>query len=208
MQIGNSAKSEEQALKMAMERMSGAGAGDAIKRAKLEFGRLPEPLRSWFQSLTSFGWKLTLNTAKSELNSIWKTEVLTSYRAGLEKRYPLFKNSPYDATMADFCRFFAPNGIFDQFFQNHLKPFVDTNRPQWRQVSMDNYGMGLSGAVLKQFQYAAKIRETFFAAGGQTPTVEFELKPLSLDENSAAFRLNIEGQTTVYRHGPARSNQV
>jgi type VI secretion system protein ImpL len=207
MQIGNSAKSEEQALKMAMERMGGAGAGDAIKRAKLEFSRLPEPLRRWFQSPTSFGWKLTLNTAKSELNSMWKTEVLTSYRAGLEKRYPLFKNSPYDATMADFCRFFAPNGIFDQFFQDNLKPFVDTNRPQWRQVAMDNYGMGLSGAVLKQFQYAAKIRETFFPAGGQTPSVEFELKPLSLDENSAAFRLNIEGQTTVYRHGPARSTK-
>ena len=207
MQIGNSAKSEEQALKMARERMSGAGASDAIKRAKLEFGRLPEPLRSWFDSLTSFGWKLTLNTAKSELNSIWKTEVLTPYKSSLDKRYPLFKNSPYDATMVDFSRFFAPNGIIDQFFQNHLKPFVDTNRQQWRQVSMDNYGMGLSSAVLKQFQYAAKIREALFASGGQTPSVEFELKPLLLDENIAAFRLNIEGQTSVYRHGPARSSK-
>lgn len=207
MQIGNSAKSEEQALKMARERMSGAGASDAIKRAKLEFGRLPEPLRSWFYSLTSFGWKLTLNTAKSELNSIWRTEVLTAYKSSLDKRYPLFKNSPYDVTMVDFSRFFAPNGIIDQFFQNHLKPFVDTNRQQWRQVSMDNYGMGLSSAVLKQFQYAAKIREALFASGGQTPSVEFELKPLFLDENIAAFRLNIEGQTTVYRHGPARSSK-
>ncbi len=207
MQIGDSAKSEEQALKMAMERMSGAGAGDTIKRAKLEFARLPEPLRGWFQSLTSFGWELTLNTAKSELNSIWKTDVLTSYKAGLEKRYPLFKDSPYDATMADFCRFFAPNGIVDRFFQTHLKPFVDTSRPQWRQVSMDDYGMGLSGAVLKQFQYAAKIRETFFAAGGQTPSVDFELKPISLDENLAAFRLNMEGQTIAYRHGPTRATR-
>jgi len=207
MQIGNSAKSDEQALKMAMERMSGAGASDALKRAKLEFARLPEPLRSWFQSLTSFGWKLTLNTAKSELNSIWKTDVLTAYKAGLDQRYPLFKNSPYDATMADFCRFFAPNGIIDQFFLNHLKPFVDTNRPRWRQVSMDNYGMGLSRAVLKQFQYAAKIRDTLFAGGGQTPAVTFALKPLSLDENIAAFRLNVEGQTIVYRHGPARSSR-
>jgi type VI secretion system protein ImpL len=207
MLIGNSAKSEEQALKMARERMSGAGASDAIKRAKLEFGRLPEPLRSWFESLTAFGWKITLDTAKSELNSIWKTEVLTPYKAGLDKRYPLYANSPYDTTMADFCRFFAPNGILDRFFQDYLKPFVDTNRPRWRQVSMDKYGMGLSGAVLKQFQYAAKIRQTLFAAGGQRPSVEFELKPIFLDENIATFRLNIEGQTIVYRHGPARSSK-
>jgi type VI secretion system protein ImpL len=207
MQIGNAAKSEEQALKMARERLTGAGASDAIKRAKLEFARLPEPLRSWFDPLTSFSWKITLDTAKSELISIWKTEVLAPYRAGLDQRYPLFTNSRHDATMADFCRFFAPNGIIDQFFQKHLKPFVDTNRAQWRQVSMDDYGIGLSAEVLKQFQYAARIRETFFPAGGQAPSVDFELKPVSLDEGIAAFRLNIEGQTLVYRHGPARSTR-
>ena len=207
MQIGNAAKSEEQALKMARERMSGAGASDAMKRAQVEFGRLPEPLKSWFQQLTSFGWKLTLDTAKSELNSIWKTEVLAPYRVGLDQRYPLFNNSRHDSTMADFCRFFAPNGIIEKFFQNNLKPFVDTSRSEWRQVSMDNHGMSLSGEVLKQFQYAAKIRETFFAAGGSTPSVEFELKPIFLNENIDTFRLNIEGQTTLYRHGPARSTK-
>jgi type VI secretion system protein ImpL len=207
MQIGNAAKSEEQALKMARERMSGAGASDAMKRAQIEFGRLPEPLKGWFQPLTSFGWKLTLDTAKSELNSIWKTEVLAPYRAGLDQRYPLFSNSRNDTTMADFCRFFAPNGILDKYFQNHLKPFVDTSRSQWRQVSMDDQGMSLSAEVLRQFQYAAKIRETFFAGGGATPSVEFELKPLFLDENIDTFRLSIEGQTTLYRHGPPRASK-
>jgi type VI secretion system protein ImpL len=205
MQIGNAAKSEEQALKMARERMSGAGASDVIKRAQMEFSRLPEPLRGWFQQLTAFGWKLTLDSAKSELQSIWKTEVLAAYQAGLDHRYPLFKNSGHDTTMADFCRFFAPNGVLDQFFKNHLKPFVDTSRSPWRQLSMDNQGMHLSPEMLKQFQYAAKIRETFFSAGGSTPSIEFELKPLFLDENVEAFRLNLEGQPIQYRHGPTRS---
>jgi type VI secretion system protein ImpL len=185
--------------------MSGAGASDAIKRAQMEFGRLPEPLRSWFQQLTAFGWKLTLDSAKSELHSMWKTDVLTPYRSGLDQRYPLFRTSRHDTTMSDFCRFFAPNGIIDQFFQNHLKPFVDTSRSPWRQLSMDQHGMSLSAEVLKQFQSAAKIRETFFAAGGSTPSVEFELKPLFLDETIDTFRLNLEGQATLYRHGPARS---
>jgi len=207
MQIGSAAKSEEQALKMASERMSGAGASDAMKRAQVEFGRLPDPLRSWFQQLTSFGWKLALDAGKSGLNSIWKTDVLASYRAGLDQRYPLFNNSRHDTTMADFCRFFAPNGIIDKFFQDHLKPFVDTSKSQWRQVSMDNHGMSLSAEVLKQFQYAGKIRETFFAGGGSTPSVEFELKPLLLDENIDTFRLSIEGQTMLYRHGPTRSTK-
>ena len=207
MQIGSAAKSEEQALKMARERMGGAGASDAMKRARLEFARLPEPLASWFQSLTSFGWQITLASAKSELDSIWKTDVLTPYRAGLDQRYPLFVASRHDATMADFCRFFAPNGIIDQFFQNHLKPFVDTTRAQWRPLSMDDHGIGVSPEALKQFQYAAKIRDTFFAGGGRTPSIRFELKPVFLDENIGAFRLDIEGQTIVYRHGPVRSTE-
>ena len=207
MLIGNSAKSKEQALRMARERMSGAGASDSIKLAKLEFDRLPEPMRTWFLSLTSFGWKLTLNSAKSELNSIWKQEVLTPFQSGLDKRYPLFANSPYDATLADFSRFFAPNGTMDQYFQAHIKPFVDTSRSQWRQVAMDDQGMGLSRAVLKQFQYAAKIRQSLFAAGGQTPSIQFELRPLALDEKIATFRLNMEGQTLVYSHGPIRSTR-
>ena len=207
MLIGNSAKSEEQALRMARERMSGAGANDSMKLAKLEFSRLPEPLRTWFLSLTTFGWKLTLNSAKTELNSIWKQEVLTPYKSGLDKRYPLFASSPYDATLADFSRFFAPDGIIDRFFQAHIKPFVDTSRSPWRQVAMDDHGMGLSNAVLKQFQYAAKIRRTLFASGGQAPSTQFELRPLSLDDRIAAFRLNMEGQILVYSHGPIRSTR-
>ena len=44
-------------------------------------------------------------------------------------------------------------------------------------------------------------------AAGRRLLSQFELRPLSLDENIAAFRLNIEGQTIVYRHGPARSSR-
>jgi type VI secretion system protein ImpL len=205
--ISDSANSNAQALKVVRERMSGTGASDNIKLAKLEFSRLPDPLRTWFLSLIAFGWNVTLNSARSELNSIWRQEVLTPYRSGLDRRYPLFANSAYDATLADFSRFFAPNGIIDRYFQEHLKPFVDTSRSPWRQVSSGNRGMGLSRAALRQFQYAAKIRQTLFADGGQSPSIQFELRPISLDENLAAFQFFMEGQTLVYSHGPIRSTQ-
>jgi type VI secretion system protein ImpL len=204
MQMSGAAKSDERALEMAMERMGRGGASDSIKGAQIEFARQPEPFKSWFSSLTSSGWKFTLASAKSELNTIWKTDVLAPYTAGLQGRYPLYKNSQHEATLTDFSRFFMPNGIIDQFFENHLKPFVDRTRSKWRPVAMDNQNLGLSGEVLRQFQYAAKIRDIFFSAGGPTPSVQFELKPVSLDENIATFRINLEGQTAEYRHGPTR----
>jgi len=205
MQIGNAAHNNEQALKMAGERMGGAGGRDAMQNAQMAFDRLPDPLGGWLQEQTSFGWQLTLNNAREELNSIWKTEVLPAYKAGLDQRYPLFKASRNDSTMADFCRFFAPNGIVDRYFQEHLSPFVDTTRPRWRQVSRDKRGIQISAKALQQFQYAARIRNAFFPFGGSAPTFQFELKPMVLDENVGSFRLDIEGQSLQYRHGPPRS---
>ena len=207
MQISDATKGNEKALEVAINRMKGAGASDSIKSAQMEFARQPEPFNSWFSSLTSSGSKLILASARSEINTVWKTDVLAKYVAGLQGRYPLYRNSPHDATMTDFSRFFMPNGIIDQFFQNHLQEFVDTTPARWRQLKKDNQAIGLSNEVLRQLQNAAKIRDAFFAGGGATPSVVFELKPVYLDDRVTAVRLNIEGQTTVYRHGPIRATK-
>lgn len=203
MQVTGGANSEEQALKFARERMSGFGAQDVMNKAGMEFARLPEPLHEWLNTLTASGWKTTLESAKSQMNSSWRTEVLTYYTESLEGRYPLFGNSRNDATMADFCRFFAPKGIMDRFFETYLKSFVDVKT--WRQESMDNQGIQLSPQVLSQLQYASKIRDAFFAPGESTPNVQFVLKPIVLDSTAASFRINIEGQTDEYAHGQANA---
>jgi type VI secretion system protein ImpL len=109
--------------------------------------------------------------------------------------------------MTDFSRFFMPSGIIDQFFQNHLREFVDTTPPRWRQLKKDNQAIGLTGRVLRQLQNAAKIRDAFFAGGGASPSVVFNLKPVYLDDRIASFQLDIEGQSTVYRHGPIRATK-
>ena len=207
MQITSGASSEEQALKFAKERMHGSGARDAIKKAGLEFARLPEPLQEWLKSVTTSGWEITLESARSGLNSIWRSDVVAHYTTCLKGRYPLFRDSRNDATMADFSRFFGPKGIIDRFFESNLKAFVDTSGPDWRQVSMDNMGIRLSAEVLKQLQSAAKIRNAFFASGEANLSVQFQLKPIALDSSVAAFRINIDGQTEEYSHGPALASK-
>ena len=205
MQITSGASNEEQALKFARERMNGSEAKDVLNKANLEFARLPEPLHGWLNMLTSSSWAITLKNAKSELNNMWQTEVLKYYTASLDGRYPLVRSSRSDAAMADFCRFFAPNGILDQFFNTYLKSFVDTNT--WTQATMNNQGIQLSPQVLRQLKYAAKVREAFFSQGQTTPNIQFQLKPVELDPNVASFRINIEGQTDEYAHGPVISSK-
>jgi type VI secretion system protein ImpL len=149
--------------------------------------------------------KAYLETRKSELNAIWKKDVLYPCSTGLDGRYPLLPHSQTDVTIADFSRFFAPNGIVDQFFQSYLKPFVDMTAPGWQQVAMAKHTIGLSAELLQQLQYVERIRKMFFATGGSTPSVQFELEPIALDANASRFELSIEGETTEYTHGPIRS---
>jgi len=227
-----------QAQKSAAGRIEGGG-GDVPSQAKIEFARLPEPVRSWLMSLTSVGLNQTLSGAKGALNEKLKAAGIGGGAAGgaagggggaagagggagggsgggggspckiaFGGKYPFAKGSQQDAPLVEFGKFFAPNGVMDQFFQANLKDFVDTGAPQWRQKAADGQSLGLSQAAIQGFQAASKIRDAFFAAGGQTPQVQFDLKPLDLDAKVDSFRLNIEGQEIVYRHGPEQVTRI
>ncbi len=179
-----------------------SGGGDVIARLRQKSIHAPNPLRRWLESFSIKSSSVILSGAKSKLNEIWRSDVLPIYQAGLDERYPLFRNSQIETTLHDFGRFFGANGVMDTFFNNHLKPFVDTGSGTWRIKAVNRQSLGVSQSTLKQFQYAAKIREVFFRGGGDTPSVEFNLKPVYLDANVAKFTLNLNGQTNTYRHGP------
>ena len=181
---------------------SGAGM-DVLTQAKLEFARLPEPLKTWFQIVVSSGGKQESSAAKAQLSDMVKTGVASACNAALNGRYPFFRNSPQDVLLADFAKLFAPSGLIDQFFQTNLKAFVDTSKPVWTEMASDK-PLGLSRTAIKQFQLASRIRDAFFSVGAM-PQVMFELRPKSLDNNVGTFRLQIEGQEVVYRHGPEQS---
>ncbi|WAK00364.1 type VI secretion system membrane subunit TssM [Methylobacter sp. YRD-M1] len=194
------------AVNLALQRSSGGG-NDIIAQINLHSARLPDPLKDWVRTLASGNWGIILGGAKAQLNRSLQSEVATVCKSALEGRYPLSKASRTDITLQDFGKFFAPNGVLDQFFNTHLKPFVDTSGMQWKLIAQDNQSIGLSLGVLSQFQNAAKIRDVFFQSGGQLPAISFELKPLQLDSNASRFWIDMGGQQTDYRHGPARATQ-
>lgn len=199
MQIGSAPNSSGQALSTEAARFAGGGI-DPIQAAKMEFARLPGPIAASLNSLTNTGSEQIKNDAKTQLNNLLKTAVTMPCDNALSKRYP-FNRSPQDVLMTDFAKVFASNGIMEQFFNANLKAFVDTTTVEWAEFSSDK-ALGLSAATIKRFQLASKIRDAFFPAGGNIPQVQFELKPLALDTRIGTFRLNIEGQELVYRHGP------
>ena len=116
-------------------------------------------------------------------------------------RYPMVADSSSDVPVDDFARLLAPGGVMDQFFDQYLKPFVDTSTRPWKWQSADRVPLGLSANSLTEFFRASQIRDALFTNGKEVQ-VRFQLVPIALDAQVAQISLDIAGQTLVFNHGP------
>ena len=200
--LGSTSDSGAAAMDMVRQ---GSGGAEAIAKIQRQSARLPEPVRTLVRQLASGNQGLIMGGVKEQLSRTLNTDVGLLCKSSIQGRYPFVKESSAGVTLRDFGRFFAQGGAMDQFFQTHLAAFVDTTRNPWRVIEQNNQSVGISASTLRQFQNAAKIREVFFQAGGQLPSIQFELKPVYLDSKASRFWLNLEGQEVNYRHGPPRA---
>jgi type VI secretion system protein ImpL len=170
-------------------------------KARAEAGRLPEPVRSLLQTLSTSGVAGALKVTRQNLGELLNAEVGNFCRQALAGRYPLVRSSPRDATPQDFAEIFAPGARMDTFFQKNLAGFVDTSTRPWSFRDLGGASMGDSG-TLTQFQRAAEIRDTFFHGAGRTPSLQLQFKPVEMDATITQFTLDVDGQVVKYSHGP------
>ena len=178
--------------------------GEAIRRVQTEAARQPEPVKRWLQQISANSRSVTMGGARARLNDEWQSTVVPMCRKALKGRYPFYPGSSVEMTLADFGKLLAPGGLIDGFFNDNLKSFVNTSRGRWRWKKVGGASLGIPDSVLRQFERAREIRDTFFQGGGQTPSLSFGLKPVYLDANVQTFMLDLDGQIFRYRHGPTR----
>ncbi len=176
-------------------------------KARAEAGRLPEPVRSLLQTLSTAGVDGALKVTRQNLGELLNAEVGNFCRQALSGRYPLVRGSPRDATPQDFAEIFAPGGRMDTFFQKNLAGFVDTSTRPWSFRDLGGASMGDPG-TLTQFQRAAEIRDTFFHGAGRTPSLQLQFKPVEMDATITQFTLDVDGQVVKYSHGPQLASTV
>jgi type VI secretion system protein ImpL len=183
---------------------AGSGLNNVVQRLQTEAARQPEPVKTWLLALARNSQMVAMGSQREQITASWTSGIGPQCRKALNNRFPFNKDSLSEATIDDFGRVFAPGGLLDDFFQENLKPLVDTSQNPWRWRSVDGAAQGYSDKVLLQFQRAAVIRDAFFQYGGQRPQVHFSLKPIYLDAQTTRFSLDVDGQKMVYRHGPTR----
>lgn len=157
------------------------------------------PLKRWTVQVVQSASNIRAGGIRPQLNRQWQAEVLPLCERTLEGRYPFQRGAAADVAIQDFGRLFAPGGLIDSFFKEHLIDYVETTSKPWRWRQVNGVDLGISPSVLTQFQHAADIRDAFFLTG-QLPSVTFDLKPIALDSKATSVVLEVEGQELEYAH--------
>ena len=169
---------------------------DPGQRLAAEAQRSPDPLSRWLQAMSQSTAQVRGGSARTAIAAAGGA-ALAPFCRGLETRFP-FRRTADAAEMPldDFVRMFGPGGVFDQFFAQHLRNFVDITQRPWRLVAADGLAPPISPADLMQFQRAAAIRDGFFPSGlvGAAMGLRFEILPQGMDPGATSAVLEVEGQ--------------
>ncbi len=196
-----------------LNKMSFSGAGGSAEggQAILQFqqaaSRIDGPIQRWASQITTGSSGITADGTRASINAAWQANVLPFCQKALGDRYPFNRRARADVAMQDFARLFAPQGLIDGFFNDHLLKFVDTRTRPWTWKRINDVDLGISQAVLVQMQYAAEIRDAFFNAGS-TPAVQFQITPEALDPKAKSVSLEIDGQRVAFAHRGGQPNPV
>ncbi len=104
------------------------GAKDPVKLLRRRAKRLPQPLNNWIYALSERGWSAVVGSSRSQLSSIMQSDVEPLCKRGIQGRYPFSRQTQREVTLSDFAAFFGPGGSMDSFFQEQIKPFVNTSQ--------------------------------------------------------------------------------
>ncbi len=187
-----------------------AGTNDPAVALRTESLRQPQPLARWLNSIASSGLALRGGGAKQQITA--------AFNAGggpaalcpvvVNNKYPFAPAATNEASLEEFGRLFAPSGLLDAFFNTQLKPYVDTSSRPWKPQAVEGTPSPVAPADLLQFQRAAAIRDMYFAQGGATPKLRFDLTPTGVDPGATGFTLDLGSAALVFTGGPPKPAQI
>ena len=186
-----------------------SGQGEALKALQLQASTLPPPIGALIAQVGGRSESLAVNQARGELDQLYQEKVIKPCQEIVSGRYPFMVGSGVDVPLADFGRLFGAGGILDTFFKENLTPLVDTSRSPWVWRAGGGGPAGQTTSMLRQFELAQQIRSNYFGPGGQSPEQQFTLITGDLDKDGTrGFKLEMDGQTLVYKFGPPQRLQV
>ena len=185
----------------------GKNPADALQS---EAAQLPQPISRWITSIAVSGRALLGGNPRGQLALVFNAPGGAAALCSLavKNHYPFARNAANDISLDDFSKLFAPGGLIDGFVNTLLRPYVDVDGPTWRPRSADNGPAAVSAAALAQFRRATRIRDAFFTASGTTPSIHFDITPLSIDRATTQATLDLNGTIVTATHERPHPTQI
>ena len=186
------------------KRVQGVNADDAIQQVHLIGDQCPEPIKSWLHTIATQTWHFMLQESAQTIEAAWQSNVMTTYHAAIENRYPFKQSAEQEIDLQHFTQFLGQTGTLTHFYQTYLKPFVnDTGKiKQWRFT--DGARIALTDTILNHYDHIQRLQRAFFPNGDNTLYVPFTLQPIALDKTMKGFTLNINGQEVRFQKNMPR----
>ncbi|MFZ4835568.1 type VI secretion system membrane subunit TssM [Rouxiella sp. Mn2063] len=176
---------------------------DSGQKLSVESTTWPEPFRNIIEPLLIGVHKRINQKIVSNSNKTIELSLGEVCKKTLKGRYP-FANSQREVNVSDFERFFAEDGLVDEYFKKNLADKVDTSFHPWRyKGDLDDASSG----NLEVFEQAEKIRRAFFQDDGRKKmAINFSLDIPYMDPSITKINLNVDGENMRYAHGPVTPN--
>ena len=177
--------------------------GDPMLLLRAQMGQAPQPVKRWLATVVGAGAKTKNISVIANLHDAFNgggSGAGPLCRQALSGRYPFDRDAATDVGIQDFAKLFSPTGLFSNFFNTELSPYVDTSGTAWRIRPVNGVAPPVSSSALAAFERAAKIRDTFFADGAATPSLRFYLTPEALDSSAKQVILQLGDTKIQYAH--------
>ena len=178
-------------------------ASDTAAKLKMTANTMPAPFRTVLLQLSQQGSQEVNQGIGQLLSRQMQAVVGDTCRLTIEGNFPFAPDSTRDVSVDDFTRVFAQGGVIDDFFTKTLAPFVDTLAKPWRYKTLPGATEAVQGPDLEPFQHAKAIRDVFFGDPTQKQlSWKASIQIPQLDPTITGLMIDIDGQTTLYQHGP------
>ncbi|AOK47366.1 type VI secretion protein VasK [Burkholderia sp. MSMB617WGS] len=178
-------------------------ASDAAAKLKMTADTMPAPFRAVLIDLSVQGSREVNRGIGQLLSRQLEAKLGDACRLAIAGNYPFASDSRRDVGIDDFTRVFAQGGVIDDFFTNALAPFVDTSTKPWRYKTLPGATEPVQGPDLEPFQHAKAIRDIFFGGSGHKQMAwKADIRIPELDPTITSLAIDVDGQTSLYQHGP------
>ena len=178
----------------------------AASRLSQDAKRAPLGISDMLDALLTQASAATSSGVRAAIDSVWKNSVYPLCRSAIHGKYPFGTGD--EVAIGDLERLLAPGGELDVFFNERLKPMVDTSATPWTWRPAAAGSLSIPQDRLAFFEQAARIRDAFFPRGSATVGLPIQVFPIAIDDQVQVGRFEVGGAAVSFTAQERTPGQV